>query len=420
MSGPRRGLLLLRVLVALLLAGWSLPASAHFTPNSEIVLSVGDDRVSADIIVPQGEYAYATGNPVGPDGAAIALARRYLSDHLRVTSADGKPWAVRFERVEFKQIAGPPDLHATASLTPPAGSSSNQFVIEWTALFAELPSHFALFLLAEGPAEARSENRAVLGALRAGSTVLEVDIATARPAAVLGRAMRVGIEHIMGGYDHLLFLLALLLPAPLLAKEGRWAEPRPVRGTVVQLVLIVTAFTIGHSLTLVGATLGDWRLPIAPVEVAIAVSVLVSAIHAIRPLLPGREPYVALGFGLVHGLAFATLLGEAEAGAAGTAASLLGFNLGIEIVQLAIVAAVVPPLLVVARAQWFAILRAALGGIAAAVSLAWIANRLFGVGAGLVGNIDTVAAHGLWALVALYALALVRIATVAQRRAQPG
>ncbi|MGN3973267.1 HupE/UreJ family protein [Tsuneonella sp. SYSU-LHT278] len=392
-----------------------MPAGAHLTPNSEIVLMVGEGWVRADITVPQGEYAYATGNPVGPDRLSEDRARSYLSDHLRVTSPEGRLWSVRIDKVEFKQIAGPPDLHAVASLVPPRGTSAREFVIEWTVLLNELPGHFALFLLGE---EGREPH--VLGALRSGSTTLAVDVARARPMTVLIGSLRLGIEHILHGYDHLLFLIALLLPAPLVAEGGRWSAPRPMRGTLLRLAAIVTAFTIGHSVTLVGATLGGWRLPVAPVEIAIAVSVLLSAIHALRPLIAEREHYIALAFGLVHGLAFATLLSDAEAGAASTAASLLGFNLGIEIVQLSLAAAVVPPLVVLARAPWFGLLRKAIGGIVAVVALTWIANRTLGTGAALVGSIDALLAHGIWAIAVLYVLALIHVTRRVPRRAKPG
>lgn len=419
MIGARRAAFLFRVLAALL-AGWCMPAGAHLTPNSEIVLMVGEGWVRADITVPQGEYAYATGNPVGPGRLSEERARSYLSDHLRVTSPEGKRWSVRIDKVEFTQVAGPPDLHAVASFTPPPATTARKLVIEWTVLFDELPGHFALFLLGEQGREPNGEDRFVLGALRSGSTTLAVDVARARPSTALIGSLRLGIEHILEGYDHLLFLIALLLPAPLIAEGGRWTAPRPMRGTLLRLAAIVTAFTIGHSVTLVGATLGGWRLPVAPVEIAIAVSVLLSAIHALRPLIAGREHYVALAFGLVHGLAFATLLSDAEAGSASTAASLLGFSLGIEIVQLSLAAAVVPPLVVLARTPWFGLLRKAVGGIIAVVALTWIADRTLGTGAALVGSIEAVLPHGIWAIAVLYVLALIHVARPISRRAKPG
>src|SRR5690349_3790244 len=276
----------------LLCAFFSAPVAAHLTPNSEITLVIEADGVSADIIVPQGEYGYATGNPTGNDAASLARARTYLLQHFAVLAPDGRRWTIELADAAFQQIAGPPDLHATGRLTPPPGASPRAFRIEWSALLHELPSHFALFVLAGDSGGMLGDGREVLGAVRASDTTLDIDRGKSSSWVALGNAMLLGVDHIIGGYDHLLFLLALLLPAPLIARGGRWSDPRPLRDTVWQLLRIVTAFTVGHSLTLIAATLGGWSLPAAPVEIAIAVSVLVSAIHAIRPLVPGREHYV--------------------------------------------------------------------------------------------------------------------------------
>jgi hypothetical protein len=402
-----------RQLVALLLATfvalWGSAADAHLTPNSEVNLVLRPNGVSADIIVPLGEYAYATGNPVADQPGATNTARAYLERHFAAHAPDGRRWRVAIGSVEFKQIIGPPDLHATAELTPPSGAPARKFTIDWHVLLDEMPNHFALFVLARDSGGMIGEGREILGAVRANNNVLRIDRGSSSTGVAFANAMLLGIDHILGGYDHLLFLLALLLPAPLVARAGRWRDPRPVRATVIQLARIVTAFTIGHSLTLIGATLGGWHLPAAPVEVAIAVSVLVSAIHAIRPLVPGREPYVALLFGLVHGLAFATLLHQAGAGTASTAASLLGFNLGIEAVQLSIVALVIPPLLILSRMPSFALIRLGGAGFAAVAASAWIVNRTTGAGGGGVAALESVIARGLWAIAALFLLAIGRV-----------
>jgi hypothetical protein len=396
-------------LLAAFLALWCSAAEAHLTPNSEVNLTIRAGSVSADIIVPQGEYGYATGNPVGDQPGAVATARGYLAQHFTVATPDGRRWSIQLGTVEFKQIAGPPDLHALAELTPPPGASTRKFTVDWRVLLDQLPSHFALFVLAGDNEGMIGEGREILGAVRADSTVLHVDRGVPSTGVAFANAFLLGVEHILGGYDHLLFLLALLLPAPLIAGGGRWRDPRPVRATVLQLTKIVTAFTAGHSLTLIGATLGDWHLPTAPVEVGIALSVLVSAIHAIRPLLPGREPYVALFFGLIHGLAFATLLHQAGAGSASTAVSLLGFNLGIEAVQLAIVALVIPPLLILSRVPSFAVLRVGCAAFAAAAATAWVVNRTTGLGDVVVAGIEAVLAQGLWAIAVLFVLAVDRV-----------
>ncbi|MGA7411788.1 MAG: HupE/UreJ family protein, partial [Bryobacteraceae bacterium] len=107
---------------------------------------------------------------------------------------------------------------------------------------------------------------------------------------------RLGLRHIAEGTDHLLFLLTLLLPAPLLAVGSRWAGSAGVHHSLLQIMKIVTAFTVGHSITLALAAWGLIRVPGRPIEALIAVSILVSAIHALRPLFPGREAVVASFF----------------------------------------------------------------------------------------------------------------------------
>jgi hypothetical protein len=109
------------------------------------------------------------------------------------------------------------------------------------------------------------------------------------------------------GTDHVLLLL--LLPSPLTAIGKRWAGITGGRSSLIRTLKIVTAFTIGHSSTLALAAFGLLHVPSRPIEVLIAISILVSAIHALRPMFPGKEARIATFFGLIHGLAFASRLG---------------------------------------------------------------------------------------------------------------
>ncbi len=169
------------------------------------------------------------------------------------------------------------------------------------------------------------------------------------PLAGVPSMFRLGMRHIAEGTDHLLFLIALLLPAPLLAVRSRWAGAGSIRRSLVQIMRVVTAFTTGHSATLALGAWGLVSLPSRVVEVLIAFSILASAIHALRPVFPGREPAIAAGFGLVHGLAFATTLQNLGVGPWQRIASILGFNLGIETMQLIVVGAILPSLIILSR-----------------------------------------------------------------------
>jgi hypothetical protein len=217
---------------------------------------------------------------------------------------------------------------------------------------------------------------------------------------------RLGVRHIAEGTDHLLFLLTLLLPAPLLACGGRWDRRASVQRSLVQILRIVTAFTLGHSLTLALAAFGLVQLPRRAVEVLIAVSILVSAIHAVRPLFPGREAVIALFFGLIHGLAFASALGALGFSSWYRLVSLLGFNLGIEAMQLTVVAVTLPSLLLLSRTRAYALLRVGAACFAAIAAIGWIIERSLNTENVIDPFVESVARHAPWIATALLLLSL--------------
>ncbi|MCR5865084.1 HupE/UreJ family protein [Aquincola sp. J276] len=197
----------------------------------------------------------------------------------------------------------------------------------------------------------------------------------AAPASFLAE----GVHHIVTGYDHLLFLLCLILPAVLRRTPGQapgWAPVAHWREAALPVVGVVTLFTLAHSITLALAALGLVSLPGWFVEPAIAVTIAIAAIDNLRPLFGRRRGLVTFVFGLVHGFGFAGVLGELDLPAAEFGWALLRFNLGLELGQLAIVAAVVPLLYLLRRAALYvpAVLR---GGSAAAIGVAawWLVQR---------------------------------------------
>jgi hypothetical protein len=225
-------------------------------------------------------------------------------------------------------------------------------------------------------------------------------------SASFASLFQLGMRHIAEGTDHLLFLLALMLPAPLLLAGARWGGPAPVRTGLLRIVSIVTAFTVGHSVTLALAASGLVTLPAGPVEVLIACSILVSAAHALRPLFARREASVAAFFGLIHGLAFAATLDQLGLGRWERVAGVLAFNLGIETMQLAVVLLALPPLLLLSRTGLYAALRIAGALFAAIAAAGWIAERLFKAPNLVDGVVSQVAANAIWIALALFALGL--------------
>ena len=151
-----------------------------------------------------------------------------------------------------------------------------------------------------------------------------------------------GIWHILKGFDHILFLLTLLFPAVVLYGSLGWQPRASLREAALDVLKVVTAFTLAHSLTLSLAVLGVVHLPSRWVECGIALTVLLGALNNLRPVIAQRRWVVAFVFGLVHGFGFAAVLADLGLTGATLALSLLGFNAGVELGQLAIVAAVLP------------------------------------------------------------------------------
>ena len=198
----------------------------------------------------------------------------------------------------------------------------------------------------------------------AASPLLATGAASAATGAEADASFRrffvLGVEHIWTGYDHLAFLLALLLPG----------------GTLARLAGIVTAFTIAHSITLGLAALGILTLPVRPVEAAIAASVIVAALDGLRPHAHDRRWLLTFAFGLIHGFGFAGVLREVGLPSDAIALPLLAFNLGVEAGQLVIVVLTVPLIRALAGSRHGPTLLRAIALAIAALGAFWLTSRL--------------------------------------------
>ena len=190
--------------------------------------------------------------------------------------------------------------------------------------------------------------------------------------------VRHGVWHIWIGFDHILFLVSLLLPAVLVRHAGCWKERETLKASVLDVVRIVTAFTLAHSLTLTLAALGALSLPSRLVESAIAASVVLAALNNLWPLVHRWRAAVAFAFGLIHGFGFASVLADLGLPQDALVVSLVGFNVGVELGQLAIVAAFLPLAHALRRGLFYR--RVVLGGGSALIALlamVWLAERAF-------------------------------------------
>ncbi|OHV28733.1 hypothetical protein BCD49_37540 [Pseudofrankia sp. EUN1h] len=369
------------MLLACLAAVWATAtvmaptrADAHPLSTTAILLDATPDRVTGEVELPIDRLAIALDQPLTAATVArpakLEELRRYVLSHTSAADQNGARWTVTAGGGRVENIDGVDHLVFDLVLQPPNGTA-HDFQLSYDAIVHHLLSHQIIVLLRPHG----SDSYTTVGVLDWQRHTIGVPAAGATPEQGFAAAVHLGVRHIAEGADHLLFLIMLLLPAPLLAHHGRWVSADNLRRSCWRVVHVVTAFAVGHSITLALAALGYISAPTRVVESLIALSILVSGVHAIRPLVPGGEAWIAAGFGLMHGLAFAALLGGLDLGHGSLIVELLGFNLGIELTQLMVVALLMPSLLVLSGTHIYPAARLTTAGIGIVLAAAWLAER---------------------------------------------
>jgi hypothetical protein len=332
---PLRNLALLFVL---LLVG-SL-AQAHIASNGFLTLKVEGSTLTGaiELAIRDGELAVGLDRDNngkvtwGELKSSQEALQNYVQGHLRLSGADG-PCRLTFAAIEVNdRVDG---SYLWLPMTAECGSALKRLFIDYTLLDAEDPSHRGLLtLFANGAAQT-----AVLGG-GAGTRQLELNHVSSWSAFV--EYLRAGIWHIWSGIDHLLFLLSLLLPAVLVRRQHRW-DAVPIAGPAfLNIVKVVTAFTLAHSITLSLAAFDVIQLPSRLTESVIAASIVIAALNNVFPRVTEGRWRIAFAFGLLHGFGFASVLSEMGLPKGARLISLVAFNLGVEAGQLVVVLAVMP------------------------------------------------------------------------------
>jgi len=324
----------------LLLCAWAaMPAMAHKASDSYLVLQVKGREVSGQWDVALRDIDFAIGLDANGDGditwgevqsrqadiAAWALGRLQLE----------RGGACSLQAAQLLVDNHSDGAYAVLRLTGTCPSDATPLALGYRLLFDIDQLHRGLLRLEVDGVSHTS----VLGP---DSGVLNVQAGETSRLAQFGRYLVEGTFHIWIGFDHVLFLLSLLLPAVLVHESRRWTGVRSFRPALNEVLWVVTAFTVAHSVTLSIAALQIVELPSRLVESAIAASVVLAAANNLWPLVERRRWLVAFGFGLIHGFGFASVLTELGLPRDALVLSLLGFNVGVEIGQLVIVACFLP------------------------------------------------------------------------------
>jgi hypothetical protein len=356
----------------------AIPADAHGLATSQIRLRVNGDVLEGEWEIQVRDARLALGLDAQVPGergwrdleAHSDALRAYLGGHLAVT-ADGRPCPVTLAAPPWTWEPAQEQLRVPVTAICPAEPVQLQLACD--AFFDAEPTHRAYFSVED----ARVTQ---VGALRDTQRSVVLEVHRFRPWSIVVEFVREGVGHIASGVDHMLFLLALLLPAPLRRIASGWSPRAGLIATMGEVVKVVTAFTLAHSLTLCLSFFSIVAPPAQWVEVAIAISVGAAAWNNLRPFLPGRAWAIALAFGLVHGLAFAGALKNLALPTHARGLALAAFNVGVELGQLAIVLVALPLLYAASRRPLYPRLVMGAGSLLIAwVAALWTIERSFGI-----------------------------------------
>lgn len=390
----------------------------HPMPHSIFSIDVRSDKIFAELKTPLKELQFALPFDLTtqPETWLKDERRQQLVDyflaHIQPKSRNGLDWNVEITQLSLAETQQEAtgkyqELAVYLVMQPPPGEPVRNFDLHYDAILHQVVTHKIFVVLKNDWQTGRTDGKEIsLGVIElniASNSVSPMPVKLDEGSTLKGIISMIwlGINHIAEGTDHLLFLLVLLLPATFIASNGQWTAFAGTRKSILNVIKIATAFTIGHSLSLfLGAK--QWLLlPQQPVEIAIAATIFITAVHAIRPLFANREMLVATAFGLVHGLAFSTVLSELHLDSRELSYSILGYNIGIELMQVFVIFLTMPWIIVLSKnkhLKWTRIAGAAFAMIAA---LAWMLERIELKSNVVSKSVEQILEQGKWIVLAL-------------------
>lgn len=364
------------VIAAILAMTFGSTAQAHKPSDSYLRIRGGNDVLTAQWDIALKDLEFIIGLDANQDGditwGELKDKRDAISAHalsrLRIV-ADETECGV--EVTELKVTEHSDGSYAVLELATDAAGDSRVLKIEYSLLFDVDPTHRGLVLY---------ENGATVSTHVLSPTDSKLEVNTSESGLLKTFATYVGegVWHIWIGYDHILFLISLLLPAVLVLNNKAWQPVEEFKPALRTVTKVVTVFTIAHSITLWLAVMEYVAIPSQFIEATIAFSIVVTALNNLYPILPFSSWVIAFAFGLIHGFGFANVLLDLGLSSVALGVSLFGFNVGVELGQLAIVLAFLPFAFLLRHTELYKWVVFRLGSVVVAVvALIWMYERIF-------------------------------------------
>ncbi len=354
---------------------------AHKPSDSYLRLHGGDETLTAEWDIALKDLEFLIGLDADQNGEITwgelksqreAITAHALS-HLRLSYAQQE---CQLKVVDLLVNQHSDGTYAVLKIETDCPGDAQLLGIHYSLLFDADPTHRGLVLYSSD----HPDNGAITSThvLSPESPTVEIRTAEMSLWHAFQDYVREGVWHIWIGFDHILFLVCLLLPAVLFLQDGQWQPVEAFRPAFGSVVRIVTTFTVAHSITLWLAVMEYVTLPSQMVEATIALSIIITAANNLYPVLSIPGWLIAFAFGLIHGFGFANVLLDLGLSEVTLAISLLGFNVGVELGQLAIVVVFLPLAYLIRDTAFYRVGVFKIGSVLIAViALIWMYERLF-------------------------------------------
>ena len=363
--------------------------NAHELSSGYLTLNAGEENTySGELLLKPDDIGQVAGLDTNGNGALTwgeihqnqPLLERYITKVLSIR-VDDSPCEINLSMPNIRSVSG--DSYLVSPIQVMC-ESDGTLGIHYDGIFEHSPTHKLLVNVnladqsgsrLQSSSKSSSDNTSVTSVLDTDSRSVTFDASTTSLTALFISLVYEGVWHIFIGIDHILFLVATLLTVNLVREQKQWQKEPSTSRILKHTVILVSAFTLAHSITLTATALNFIALDSRLVELGISISVLLTALNNIYPLIV-RLGIITFAFGLLHGMGFASVFADLNAQSNNLVLSVAAFNIGVEVGQLAIVAVLLPLLLWLRHFAFYAkTLMPLLSSIIAIIAINWTIQR---------------------------------------------
>ena len=363
--------------------------NAHELSSGYLTLNAGEENTySGELLLKPDDIGQVAGLDTNGNGALTwgeihqnqPLLERYITKVLSIR-VDDSPCEINLSMPNIRSVSG--DSYLVSPIQVMC-ESDGTLGIHYDGIFEHSPTHKLLVNVnladqsgsrLQSSSKSSSDNTSVTSVLDTDNRSVTFDASTTSLTALFISLVYEGVWHIFIGIDHILFLVATLLTVNLVREHKQWQKEPSTSRILKHTVILVSAFTLAHSITLTATALNFIALDSRLVELGIAISVLLTALNNIYPLIV-RLGIITFAFGLLHGMGFASVFADLNAQSNNLVLSVVAFNIGVEVGQLAIVAVLLPLLLWLRHFAFYAkTLMPLLSSIIAIIAINWTIQR---------------------------------------------